>query len=156
MTKPRHLTIGQLAKRTCSTTRTIRFYEQLGLIQAAERSSGGFRLFEESTIADVQCIQDLKLAGLSLEDVALLRKPTDWDRVTPERSATLDKAFANQQEAIRDRIRRLEELLQSLEKARQKIRGCQECSKQTDRSGCLDCLGGKDDDLPRVLGTILR
>ena len=39
------LTIGTLAKKTGKTTRALRFYEEQGLIEPAERTPGGFRLY---------------------------------------------------------------------------------------------------------------
>lgn len=149
------IAIGELARRTCSTPRTLRYYEQLGLIQPTERTEGGFRLYDSAIVADISCIQDLKLAGLSLEDIALLKKPADWCRITPERSRELDRAFSQQQDVVRERIQRLVELLGSLELARSRIRGCQECSRETDRNGCIECLGSEG-GVPRILAALLR
>ncbi|MFQ5637072.1 MAG: MerR family DNA-binding transcriptional regulator [bacterium] len=43
--------IGELARETGLTIRTIRYYEELGLLQPLQRSKGGFRLFSKDDIA---------------------------------------------------------------------------------------------------------
>ncbi len=106
-------------------------------------------------MADILCIQDLKLAGLSLQDVALLKQPTGWCRITAERSQELDRAFQEQQALIQGRIQRLVELLGSLDLARRRINGCRDCSRETNRDGCIQCLGSEG-EIPSILGALLR
>jgi DNA-binding transcriptional MerR regulator len=61
--------IGRVAKRLGVTTRTIRYYEELGLLgDGAVRSNGAHRLFSESDIEHLQHVLRLRdLLGLSLE-----------------------------------------------------------------------------------------
>jgi DNA-binding transcriptional MerR regulator len=44
---PSNYRIGELAKRVSKTVRTIHFYEELGLLRPAERSPGGFRMYND-------------------------------------------------------------------------------------------------------------
>jgi DNA-binding transcriptional MerR regulator len=67
------LRIEAVAQRTGLTKRTIRYYEELGLLSPSGRSEGGFRLFSEADVARLQRIVTLRnSAGLSLADVAEL------------------------------------------------------------------------------------
>ncbi len=66
----REMKIGELAKRADVTTRTIRYYEQRGLLGPAERTDSGYRLYTEETIARLNKIDGLKRIGLSLEEIA--------------------------------------------------------------------------------------
>lgn len=61
--------IGELARRTDVSQRTIRYYEQLGLLQPAEREGAGYRYYDEQTIKRLEKIAALKNLGLSLEEV---------------------------------------------------------------------------------------
>ncbi len=61
--------IGELAERTGLTPRTIRYYEQLGLLGPSERSGGGFRYYTASEEERLQKITMLKQLGLSLEEI---------------------------------------------------------------------------------------
>ena len=62
--------IGEIAKLTNSTTRTIRYYEGLGLLGTRDnRSQGQLRLFENGDIERLKKIQMLKDLGLTLEEI---------------------------------------------------------------------------------------
>ena len=54
------LRIGELAKRTGVTVKTIRFYCDQGLLRPDARTQGGFRLFDASAIADLAIIRALR------------------------------------------------------------------------------------------------
>ncbi len=60
--------IGELAERAGVTTRTIRYYESLGLLQPAERD-GGFRYYTDDALRRLHKIDALKKLGLSLEEI---------------------------------------------------------------------------------------
>jgi MerR family transcriptional regulator, copper efflux regulator len=63
------LRIGELAKQAGVTTRTIRYYESIGLLGPAERD-GGFRCYTEDAVRRLHKIDALKKLGLSLEEIA--------------------------------------------------------------------------------------
>jgi DNA-binding transcriptional MerR regulator len=67
------LRIEAVAQRTGLTKRTIRYYEEIGLLSPSGRSEGGFRLFSDADVAILERITALKdSAGLSLAEVAEL------------------------------------------------------------------------------------
>lgn len=75
----RFFRIGEAAERTGLTQRTIRYYEELGLLAPPSRTQGDFRLFSESDIARLQEISRLKqLLGFSLAEI---RKIVDGEEV---------------------------------------------------------------------------
>ncbi|WIX99987.1 MerR family transcriptional regulator [Amycolatopsis mongoliensis] len=59
--------IGELARRTGTTTRALRFYEAQGLL-AARRSANGYREYDEGDLQLVKEIQTLQTVGLSLDE----------------------------------------------------------------------------------------
>lgn len=61
--------IGELAKRANVTPRTIRYYEQLGLLGPNQRVGRGFRQYTEQELVRLQKIDALKQLGLSLEEI---------------------------------------------------------------------------------------
>lgn len=62
--------IGELAQICHITTRTLRYYEDIGLIEPLRRLEGGFRVYGPETLLRIQHIQELKdLLGWSLEEV---------------------------------------------------------------------------------------
>lgn len=63
------LRIGQVSTQSNLPVKTIRFYEDRGLIQAAQRTTGGFRLFYPSVLTRLSFIRRSQALGLSLNDI---------------------------------------------------------------------------------------
>jgi DNA-binding transcriptional MerR regulator len=62
--------MDDVVKRTGLTPRAIRYYEEVGLLAAASRTAGGFRLFTEADITLLQRIKELQtLLGFSLAEI---------------------------------------------------------------------------------------
>jgi MerR family copper efflux transcriptional regulator len=72
------LQIGQVAERTGLSLRTIRFYEENGLVRPTSRTEGGFRLYSEDDVARLEVIRRMKPLGFTLEEMQeLLTLPAD-------------------------------------------------------------------------------
>lgn len=63
------LRIGQLAKQLGTTTKTLRFYEQAGLLQAVQRSDVGYRLYDASAAKRAGLVLGLRRLGLTIEEM---------------------------------------------------------------------------------------
>ncbi len=63
------LSSGDLARATGNTVRTIRFYEEEGLLKPAEVSDGGHRRYTEDDLERLRLISDLRELGLSLCEI---------------------------------------------------------------------------------------
>lgn len=101
----RLLRIHEVAAETGLTTRAIRYYEEMGLLEPAARSDGAYRLFDPSDLERLRFIRSLRddagfsLAQISqlLEDEAARERNRDRFRTTQdtdERRAILDDARA--------------------------------------------------------------
>lgn len=93
-----HHQIGEVAERTGLSLRTLRYYDEVGLVTPATRSHGGFRLYSEADVARLELIKRLKPLDFSLEDVrALLAALDALDTLdadgapAPERDALLER-----------------------------------------------------------------
>ena len=65
-----YLQIGEVAERTGVTQRTLRFYEEKGLLNPPTRLDGGFRLYSEDDVLRVEQIKRLQgLLGFTLADI---------------------------------------------------------------------------------------
>ncbi len=67
--KDRFLTVGNLAERSGVSPRTIKHWEDKGIIEPDMRTEGGFRLYSESYVFLCQLIRDLQLFGYTLEEI---------------------------------------------------------------------------------------
>lgn len=63
------LQIGDVAGKTGLSPDTIRFYERERLLHRATRSNGGFRLYSESDVADLDFIRSAQQLGFSLQEI---------------------------------------------------------------------------------------
>ncbi|MER5688548.1 heavy metal-responsive transcriptional regulator [Streptomyces sp. NPDC002205] len=61
--------IGELATQAGLSTKTIRFYEQAGLLPAPPRTSGGYRDYPEQAATRLSFVRDAQAAGLTLAEI---------------------------------------------------------------------------------------
>ena len=67
--KDNYFTVGQLAERSGVSPRTIKHWEDKGIIEPDMRNEGGFRLYPEAYVMVCQLVRDLQLFGYSLEEI---------------------------------------------------------------------------------------
>ena len=66
---PTKMKIGELAQRTGFSTKTIRYYELIGLLAAPERSDSGYRLYGPEDVERLEFVAKAKRLGFSLDDI---------------------------------------------------------------------------------------
>ncbi len=75
------LRIGRVSAKTGLSIDAIRFYEKSGLLQRTARTPGGYRLYEEREIADLEFIQKAQRLGFSLNEIrelfSIQRRPNE-------------------------------------------------------------------------------
>ena len=74
------LRVGELAKRTGLTVRTLHHYDEIGLLKPSGRSESGYRLYSQADVARLHGVQALRHLGLALGDIAAL---LDGDQAAP-------------------------------------------------------------------------
>ncbi len=89
------LKVGELAKRSGLTVRTLHHYDTLGLLTPSARSEAGYRLYERSDIARLHQIQALRRFGMSLTDIG------QW---LANREVSLDTLIARQVDMLTQQI----------------------------------------------------
>ncbi|MGH9002603.1 MAG: MerR family transcriptional regulator, partial [Acidimicrobiia bacterium] len=63
------LTIGELAKRTGLSVRTVRFYSDAGVVPPSDRSPSGYRLYDAEALARLETAVSLRELGFDLATV---------------------------------------------------------------------------------------
>jgi MerR family transcriptional regulator, repressor of the yfmOP operon len=140
-TAPRQLRIGEVAELTGTTARTIRYYEEIGLLDSApERAQGKHRVYTQADVDRVREIIRLRdLLGLSLEQLsqlleaesarAHLRDELQQTEDPAERKRILEELLthiSNQLKLVRSRLTELTDLATELSdkqrRVKQKIR----------------------------------
>ncbi|MFJ8149048.1 MerR family transcriptional regulator [Streptomyces sp. NPDC096048] len=98
MTEHRQMQIGEVAERTGLSLRTIRHYEEVGLVIPSARSKGGFRLYTSADVDRLMVIRRMKPLDFSLDEMRDLLDITD-------RLAASDDAPAGEdRERLRERL----------------------------------------------------
>ncbi|MCX5599832.1 MerR family transcriptional regulator [Streptomyces phaeochromogenes] len=120
-----HMQIGEVAARTELSLRTIRHYEDTGLVIPSARSQGGFRLYTEADVARLMVIRRMKPLGFTLDEMRALLDATDrldsGEELPPEeREELLDRIRGFEQathkrvEDLRTQLARAEEFAATL------------------------------------------
>ncbi|MEZ5974752.1 MAG: MerR family transcriptional regulator [Planctomycetota bacterium] len=154
MTSP-HLKIGDFARLAGTNLRTLRYYEEMGLLEPASRSSGGFRYYRPADAHRVRLIHNLQELGLQLEQIREIiadgdGKPVDWRK-------RVDQALADQDRLITERVALLEKQRGEIQNARTKLAECGRCGQKPEESNnfCEPCaLTGMS--LPTLLAALFR
>lgn len=104
------LRVGDVAKRTGLTVRTLHHYDAIGLLVPQAESAAGYRLYSPADLERLLSIQQLKSLGLSLDEIAAALDAPDFDA-----ASTLEAHI----EALTERLRAERELLRRLQGLRE-------------------------------------
>lgn len=103
-------TISQVAELTGISTRTLQYYDEIGLLKPSKLTPSGYRLYDDEALQKLQQILFFKELGFQLKEIKEILQKPDFDKI---------KAFKKQKELLllkRNRTDRLIQLLNRLEK----------------------------------------
>lgn len=106
-------TISEAAELSGVSTRTLQYYDEIGLLKPSRLTPSGYRLYDDKSLQMLQQILFFKELGFKLKDIKEILEKPDFDRIT---------AFKEQKELLllkRNRTDRLIQLLGRLEKGEQ-------------------------------------
>ncbi|BDH55288.1 MerR family transcriptional regulator [Tsukamurella sp. PLM1] len=120
----RLLQIGQVAEATGLSLKTIRHYDEVGLVEPSERSPGGFRLYTSADVERLLVIRRMKPLGFSLEQMRdllaaldTLADPASPSEVRADAATFVDQCSAAAQQRcseLRTQLRIAEEFADTL------------------------------------------
>ena len=133
------ITIGDLARRAGLNAKTVRFYEDEGLLPRPKRTPSGYRVYGDADVRRLQLLRRIRLLGLSLPATkALIERALSGDcaRFGDE----LMSSIAMQRESVGRQIAELEALRDELDRLDAHIRHCCEgCDPSAMASECGFC-----------------
>lgn len=124
----RIMKIGELARKTGLTTKTIRYYEDIGLIPEPDRDLNDYREYSERAIDRLLFIRDAQGSGLSLTEVASILELREEGQGTCHHVAEL----------LERHLADLDEHLRELRKTRKKLAALTERAHRLDPAHCTD------------------
>jgi DNA-binding transcriptional MerR regulator len=120
--KGSNFSIGHLAKSAGLTTRTIRYYEERGLLDAVKRVGGGRRIYTDDDLRRLKFIKRLKLLGLTLAEMEELAEIYWIDRTNKKVLPKLMELLDHHCEETENRIKSLIKLKDEIKEYRERIR----------------------------------
>ena len=121
------LKIGDFARLANTNLRTLRYYEELGLMEPASRSEGGFRYYRRTDLNRLNMIRSLQELGLHLDRIRelLLRRSSFSERQSFVNGVR--QALQEQDTLLEKRIGELQQQRQKIEQAARKLEDCAQC-----------------------------
>lgn len=121
------LKIGDFARLADTNLRTLRYYEELGLLTPASRSRGGFRYYRQTDANRLHMIQTLQNLGLSLERIRELLETRGEALGHRDLVSRVRAALGEQDRLLSERVRLLEIQRSHLADALVKLDDCASC-----------------------------
>jgi DNA-binding transcriptional MerR regulator len=121
MPESRALSIREVCARSGLSARTVRYYEELGLLPGVRRRSGGRRVYGADELDRLRFITRLKVLGLSLEEIRELNAVHAIAGSTRAMLARLDELLARHLAELDARIGELSSLRDQIQKYRDHV-----------------------------------
>ena len=143
------LLISELAARSGFSRSALRYYEQVGLLTAADRSAGGYRLYDEAAVTRLRFIERAKQLGLPLEEIRELVAVWDGGQCAHVQDRLRAHITAKSAE-VRARVAELTTFAVQLDAARGQLADRSPDGPCEDGCGCAD-PGQSAGPAPQVL-----
>ncbi|SDB97514.1 MULTISPECIES: helix-turn-helix domain-containing protein [unclassified Candidatus Frackibacter] len=130
------LKIGELAERAGVTKRTIRYYEELGLLSPSERSEGGFRLYNENDLSRLLFINRFKEIDFPLDKIKEL---IDSIEIGDDKSGRVSASLSllgKQLQQVEEEIQSLRDTKANIKSAIDSLNQCKNCEVDKCPPGC--------------------
>lgn len=135
---PQLIKIGDFARLAGTNLRTLRYYEELGLLAPASRSQGGFRYYRGTDVHRLAMIHDLQELGLPLEQIRDLMATHVAGENREGFFARVRQALDEQDRLLKQRLDELRQQRDRIALAKRKVQEC-ECCKHTPSAGNNHC-----------------
>lgn len=139
-TEERLLTTGEMARLSNSTLRTVRFYEEEGILRPAKRTEGGHRLFRRSELDRLLFVSDLRTAGLSLEDIKEILELKKTSGSGSEAAVQVRRILNTRIDELKEKVAVLTRLREEFTRTSEIVEACLNCNDhEAFPDGCGDC-----------------
>jgi MerR family copper efflux transcriptional regulator len=150
--------VGELAKAVGKTVRAMHLYEELGLLEPAARSDGGFRLYGQDAVERIHWIVKLQAIGFTLAEIQGFIRDFQGAHTGRDATARVRATFAEKLQATRDQIHQLQSIENDLLEAVAYLDSCDTCTPVYTPSSCGVCdhHGHHPDQAPRLFAGLSR
>jgi len=149
------LSTGDLARRTGTTLRTVRFYEEAGLLEPTHVAKGGRRLYTEADLERLTLITDLRELALSLEEIKELLRIREGCASAPELAEKFGVALHRQLARTQQRLSALLRLQGEFSAALAALKPCRSCNAPLAQHACGTCGVVAQSGTPRIMKVVV-
>lgn len=139
MEKEKTYRIGEMAALAGVTPRTVRYYEDLGLLKTHGRSAGGQRVYTRLDLVYLLRILQLKKYGLSLDEISRIVRLGFEDSTGEKRRLELMAQYQTLIKAEQQTIRNHEALLRQLQWNFSQLQNSKDAFRNCPGPACADC-----------------
>lgn len=152
---PELLKIGKFAELANTNLRTLRYYEELGLVTPSHRSKGGFRYYRPTDLARVQMIQSLQELGMQLDEIGQFLRDIPDPGSREAWLTRLRDILGQHEKLIQARIEALEDQRRLVDRSLSHLDICAECelSPNAENNYCEPCQI-RGEPLPKLLSAL--
>jgi len=138
---PELLKIGAFAKLAGTNLRTLRYYEEVGLLQPSARSKGGFRYYRKTDLNRVELVKHLQDLGLTLDEIHGLIKERNSQAGRAACMERVGEALRVNKELLDARMHQMNQHLKKIEEATEKHSICENCdvTPSVENNYCEPC-----------------
>jgi MerR family Zn(II)-responsive transcriptional regulator of zntA len=133
------LTTGEMARCSNNTLRTVRFYEEEGILRPIRRTEGGHRLFGKNELDRLMLVTDLRAAGLSLDEIKQILTVRETAATGGDAAKQAISLVSSKIEELREKLRVLNRLQEDLLKSADVMNACIDCHETRLPQGCETC-----------------
>jgi MerR family Zn(II)-responsive transcriptional regulator of zntA len=145
------LTTGEMARRSSNTLRTVRFYEEEGILRPVRRTDGGHRLFDGAELERLMLVTDMRSAGLSLDEIKEILEVKRGAACGSEAAKRATAILGQRIDALREKLAVLARLREDLTHTTDLMTTCIDCHDTTFPSRCAACTVMAGPSLPRSM-----
>ena len=131
--------IGKLARKAGTTTRTVRYYEEMGLIQPECRSPGGFRCYSDDQLSRLRMILSLKEMEFELEHIKSILDKQFENNTGGQLATAVLKDLNHRLAEVDSQIAHYQKIRKRLGDAINSICCCEPCQRRLDERICSAC-----------------
>jgi DNA-binding transcriptional MerR regulator len=120
--------IGELAERTGTTTKTIRYYESIDVLPEPERTASGYRDYDRSAVERLRFVREAQSSGLTLTEIQSILELKDAGATSCRHPQAL----------LAQRLTALDVQIAALQNARDELAAMAQRADQLDPAECTD------------------
>ena len=131
--------VGQLAEAAGLTVRTIRYYDEMGLLKSTERTAGGQRIYSYADLVYIKRIMELKSLSFSLEEIRKIILLSGEDRSGEKRRQILLSQYREKLAGAEEKARVLNEHIGELKWHIRQLEGASDSFQECPGALCENC-----------------